>query len=409
MRSVVLCGLVSFGCASASIFDASTPAGAASASNHFGFDLYTQATTPDKNVVCSPAGASIALTMASAGALGRTQAEMARVLHVDVQTLAAAHLTFANLLLELNGRNGKNGVVLSVANRLWAQRDVSPRSDFLSLLAARYHAPLEQLDFLGDSEAARLAINQWASRETDGRIADLLPQGVVNDKTRLLLTNAVYFNGKWQKPFMEAATFDGPFLTPHGQVTAKLMSQDAGFAYARADGAQILELPYAGGVSMIVVLPDAADGLASVEDRIGRHYDRWVAQLKPSEVDLWLPRWTTKSTLGLADTLSRMGMPLAFDQHQADFLGIADAEALAKVPGLTRLFIAQVLQKAFIETNETGTEEASPGTTVMMDQLLSYDPRPESVPFHADHPFLYLIRDTATGAILFIGRVVDPS
>ena len=404
---LVVCCLASFGCASASVFDASTTAGAATASNHFGFDLYARAKVPDGNVICSPASASIALTMASAGAQGETQAEMMRVLHLDAQTLAVAHVSFANLLAALNGRNGKDGVALSVANRLWGQRDLEFRSDFLSLLAVRYHAPLGQLDFLHDSDAARLTINQWASHETHGRINDLLPPGFVNDRTRLVLTNAVYFKGKWQKPFNEAATFDGPFLTPHGKVTTKLMSQEDGFAYARADGAQILELPYAGGLSMIVVLPEAADGLAAVEDRIGSHYDRWVAQLQPREVNLWLPRWTTTSTLSLADTLNEMGMPLAFDEHQADFLGMADAEALAKFPNLPRLFIAQVLQQAFIETNEKGTE-ATAVTAIGMEQPISYEEGPKPVVFHADHPFLYLIRETATGAILFIGRVVDP-
>ncbi len=186
------------------------------------------------------------------------------------------------------------------------------------------------------------------------------------------------------------------------------MSQEDGFAYARADGAQILELPYKGGLSMIVVLPDAAAGLADVEDRIAGRYDRWVAALEPRLVDLWLPRWTTTSALSLGDALGKMGMPLAFDAHQADFLGMADAEALAKLPGLPRLFIAVVLQKAFIETNETGTEAAAV-TVVGMEQEVSYEPGPKPVVFHADHPFLYLIRETATGAILFIGRVVDPS
>jgi serpin B len=399
---------VSLGCASSAVFDASTTAGAANASNRFGFELYARAESPDRNVICSPASASIALTMAAAGARGQTQAEMTRVLRLDPQTLAAAHLSFANLLAELNGRNGKDGVALSVANRLWGERDLQFRSDFLSLLDLRYHAPLAQLDFLHDSDAARVTINEWASHETHGLITDVLPPGVVNATTRLVLTNAVYFKGTWEKPFAEAATFDGPFLTPHGRVTAKVMSQEDGFAYAQADGAQILELPYKGGLSMIVVLPEAAAGLAAVEDRIADHYDRWVADLEPRLVNLWLPRWTTTSTLSLAETLAKMGMPLAFDAHQADFLGMADAEALAKLPGLPRLFIAAVLQKSFIETNETGTEAASV-TAVGMEQEVSASIGPKPVVFHADHPFLYLIRETATGAILFIGRVVDPS
>jgi len=133
-----------------------------------------------------------------------------------------------------------------------------------------------------------------------------------------------------------------------------------------------------------------------------------VAALKPQLVDLWLPRWTTTSTLELSDILAQMGMPLAFDGHRADFLGMADAEALARLPGLDRLFISRVLQKAFVETTETGTEAAA-ATAIAVEEGIAAREGPKPVLFHADHPFLYLIRETATGAILFIGRVVDPS
>jgi serpin B len=296
-------------------------------------------------------------------------------------------------------------VALSVANRLWGQRDLQFRPDFLALLADRYHAPVEQLDFVRDSDAAHLRINAWASRETHGRITDLIPPGVVNPMTRVVLTNAVYFKGTWQRPFKERDTFDGPFSTPHGKVTARLMSREAAFLYAHADGVQILDLPYVGGLSMIIVLPDDADGLPAVEDRIGRLYDNWIARLKPKWVNLWLPRWKTASTLMLAATLREMGMPLAFDQQRADFQGMADPQALAKLSGPPRLFIGEVLQKVFIETTETGSEAAA----VTVDIGESGDSVPKAVIVHADHPFLYLIRDTDTGAILFIGRVVDPA
>ena len=392
---LALAACSSIACAAA--FDASTPAGAVLASNRFGFDLYGRIKTDDKNLICSPVSAAVALNMASGGARGATQAEMLRALHVDPARSADSHASFGKLLSALNrGGGSSDGVILTVADRLWGQKDLAFNPEFLALLRDRYHAPLEPVDFAGAPGAALAAINSWASTQTHGRIPEILGSDAVGPSTRLILTNAVYFLGNWVKPFHPDTTREGDFTGVKGPVKVKIMHQKETFAHAREGDAQIVELPYKGNLSMLVVLPDAAAGLPAVEKRMGDKYDAWVAALRPKEVELELPRWTFTSDLSLIKPLGQLGMRRAF-QGDADFSGIAAGGGLA---------INEVIQKAFIEVNETGTEAAAV-TALGMYSLSLGPPPPQPVIFHADHPFLYVIRDTTTGAILFIGRVVD--
>jgi serpin B len=230
---------------------------------------------------------------------------------------------------------------------------------------------------------------------------DLLAPGMVDASTRLVLTNAVYFKGKWQSPFLPGATHEEKFHTPAGAKPVRMMRRVSSFRHAHVDDVQLVELPYMGArMSMIVVLPDDANGLGEAEKQIGRSYDRWLAALAMREINLWLPPWTARQTLDLADLLPAMGMPLAFDQSSADFSGMSDKETF---------FIGAVVQKAFVESNETGTEAAAATAVVMSVPTSAEDPPPPPpVVFHAHHPFLYIIRDRQTGATLFLGRVVDP-
>jgi serpin B len=206
--------LLNAGCAAT--FDASSPAGAAQASNQFGFDLYTKVKEGQNNLVYSPAGASIALAMAAAGARGRTQLEMTKVLHLEPTKLAESHASFGSLLDALNARQARGGVELQVADQLWGDEHVDFESDFLSLLATRYRAPLERVNFVDASEEARSTINGWAAARTHGRIREVIPRGGVHGKTRLVLTNAVYFKGAWLEQFSPDATSEQPFETPTG-------------------------------------------------------------------------------------------------------------------------------------------------------------------------------------------------
>jgi serpin B len=402
-RFSALVALVAFASGCAATFDASSPAGAARASNRFGFDLYAKVAEENDNLLCSPASASIALAMAAAGARGKTLEEMAQVLHIDQEKLDAAHASFGSLLAELNGRNGQAGLELRVADQLWGHDDVDFESDFVALLRDRYRAPLELMDFVDGTEAARSKINRWAAEQTRGRIQDILPQGAVHRETRLVITNAVYFKGAWVSQFTPDFTRSRPFRTAEGEVTAEMMAQLSTFRHAKVSGASVVELPYKGRLAMVVILPDEPDGLDETERRLAASYDDWLAALSMKRVDLWLPRWKYTSTLSLGPMLKSMGMNTAFDTR-ADFTGIAPRKRNDPPIG-----IDQVLQKTFIEVDEVGTEAAAVTAVTMTHKSVSAHPEPEPEVFHADHPFVYVLRDTVTGVVLFAGRVLDPA
>jgi serpin B len=393
---------------------------AAEASNRFGFDLYAQLRAQDENLIVSPISVSIALAMTAAGARGKTLEEMSRVLHVH--SLGDAHAAFAGLLaslpLDQDREEGNTLAVvmpgvryaiparLSVADRVWARKGFTYREEFVSLLRDRYRAPLGEEDFLGAPETARAHINAWVGEQTRGRIPDLLPEGSIDDHTSLVLTNAVYFKAPWSLPFPQGVTGEEDFVTPRRTVRASMMRQTTEFAYTRVDDVQLVELPYLGQISMVVILPDDADGLGGVEDRIGANYNRWVGALTMRRVDLWLPKWKVTQRFTLDHALQTLGMKLAYSRL-ADFSGMTDME----LPDPGKFHVSTVLQKAFIETNEFGTEATAATAVVMMVPSMAIigPPPPEPVVFHADHSFLYVIRERKTGAILFVGRVVDPT
>jgi len=388
---------VSLFAARAAAADRPSPKAAVVASNKFGFELYARLER-NANTVCSPVSASIALTMAWTGARGQTRHEMGRVLALGSSEPAKIYPASAALLDTLNGRDGKEGVALQIADRLWAQQGLPLQPDYLRLLRDRYRAPLQSLDFIAATEEARVTINRWGAIQTHDRIPEVLQRGDVDTLTRFVITNAVYFKAAWSRPFHKDQTTDGTFKTPAGEVVAKMMHRGASnYRYARARDVQILELDYLGGLSMVVVLPDKADGLDAVERRLGDSHQQWLDALDDKLIDLELPRWTVRSRLPLSDSLRAMGMPTAFTPA-ADFSGIARTGPL---------FIHRVLQEAFVDVDEGGTEAAAV-TAVVGGSVSDVIPTHQPIPFHADHPFLYLIRDKATRAVLFIGRVVDP-
>jgi serpin B len=391
------------GCATTSFkaptFKASTVDGAVKASNAFGFDLYRQAIEGQDNFVCSPAGAAIVLTMVAAGARGETQAEMLHALHIDPTNLDRTYSSFAAILNALKALDGKDGLELNVADRVWVKKDLKLRPNYLSLLREDFRAPLAEMDFTAGREAALSAINHWASDETHGRIPKILNEL----SAAMVLANAVYMKGDWQQPFDENATYYGTFTTTTQETEVRMMRQVWGFRYAHVGGAKLVELPYKGELSMIVVLPDDVDGLHKIEDRLGGSYAEWIGALRYERVDLELPRFTVTTSLAMVDLLKALGIQLAFGGG-ADFSGMSEDRGL---------FVGQAIQKARIETNERGTEAAAVTVVEMYDDDTSYvPPRPPDPPpviFHADHPFMYLIRDVKSGTILFVGRVVKPA
>jgi serpin B len=253
------------------------------------------------------------------------------------------------------------------------------------------------LDFSSAPEESRVTINDWVADQTEGRIEDLIPAGGIDAMTRLVLTNAIYFNAAWGQPFEPDLTADGPFhLLGGGEVDVPMMRQTESFGYAEGEGYRAVELPYDGHeLSMVVLLPDAGE-FEGFEDTLdaGR-VDAIVGDLSYRQVALALPKFEVESGFSLADALAALGMPDAFTSR-ADFSGMTDDRDL---------FISEVIHKAFVSVDEAGTEAAA-ATAVMMAKMALQD---EPVEVTVDRPFIFLIRDIQTGAILFVGRIVDPS
>jgi serpin B len=367
----------------------------------FGFDLYRKI-APSENFFFSPHSISIALAMAYAGAAGTTKSEMATALSF-LQEDGELHDAFNTLdqALESRGKDaqGADGQPfrLRVSNAAWAQRDYPLLQSYLDTLATYYGSGVHLLDFITDAEGGRKTINLWVSDQTEERIPELLAPGTINPDTRLVLTNAVYFNASWEEPFKPEATANGAFTRLDGSsVDVPLMHQNVGHGYGEGNGWQAVEIAYdKREVSMLVVLPDAgtfeqfeaaldAGKLAEITSAIGYNYS----------VELTLPKLEIRSKARLRQPLEDLGMPTAFTAS-------ADFSAMNGDGGLQ---IQDVVHEAFVKVNEAGTEAAA-ATAV----IIGVTGVPQPVTFSATRPFLFLIRDTATGAVVFVGRVVDPS
>ncbi len=291
----------------------------------------------------------------------------------------------------------KDTFQLNIANRIWGQQGFEFLPAFLDTLADNYGAGLHTLDFIKDAEGARQVINKWVSDQTEEKIQDLIPSGVLDALTRLVLTNAIYFNGKWMLPFDPNNTQDDTFtLLDDTTVQVPLMSQVETINYTKGEGFQAIELPYRGSdMSMVFVLPEK-ERYEEIEAAFSTDLlDTIIAGFSPHEVDLSLPKYKFESEFNLTDTLIDMGMPDAF--YHADFSGMT---------GKPELFISDILHKAFVAVDEEGTEAAAATAVIMKMSAIM----PESlIEVKFDHPFLFLIRDNATGTILFIGRVLNPA
>ncbi|HUT15530.1 MAG TPA: serpin family protein, partial [Anaerolineae bacterium] len=373
-----------------------------SGNSAFSFDLYQAIRSNDANVFYSPYSISLALAMTYAGARSETARQMADTLHFTV-TQDRLHPAFNALDLELSSRGhgakGKDGegFRLSIANSIWGQRDYTFLAEFLDVLAQNYGAGLRLLDFEKAPDDSRVVINDWVADETEDRINDLLPDGSITPLTRLVLTNAIYFNAAWKYAFEEDFTEDGTFhLLDGDQVTVPMMSQTETFDYAEGAGFQAVELPYDGDeLSMLILLPAPGqfDGFASTLD--AERWDSIVGIMAREQIHLTMPKFSYDARLDLAEVLADLGMPDAFSMA-ADFSGM---------DGTRDLFISGVFHKAFVAVDEAGTEAAAATAVVISLKAMPGMPREVSI----DRPFLFAIRDIKTGAILFVGHVVNPA
>ncbi len=368
--------------------------------SNFTFDLYQALRDEDGNLFYSPYSISLALAMTYAGARGETEQQMAEALSflLEQEDLHPAFNSLDILLAQRGeGAEGKDedGFRLNIVNAIWGQKDYTFLDEFLDVLAENYGAGLRLVDFISETEKSRVTINDWVSEQTEGRIEDLIPRGVLDVMTRLVLTNAIYFNAAWEYPFEEDATYDGLFnLLDGSEVTVPLMTQTESFKYTEGNGYQAVELPYDGNeLSMVILLPEEGQFEAFEGSLDADLVSDIIEELESKEVFLTMPKFEFESEFGLKPALAAMGMPVAFTE-EADFSGMT---------GVRDLYIAEVIHKAFVSVDEAGTEAAAATAVIMKLTAM-----PEVVEMTLDHPFIFLIRDIETGTILFVGRVMNP-
>jgi serpin B len=403
--------------------------------NAFAIELYGQLRNRSGNLFFSPESISTALAMTYAGARGDTAAEMAKTLRFTVGP--KLHPAMGALLRDRNGAH--DGYQLKEADALWVQQGYSLLPEFLKLNKDNYEAGLNQLDFKGATEASRQTINLWVEQQTENKIRELLQPGMLTPDTRLVLTNAIYFKGDWEKQFKKEDTKDedfhlsaaqtvktplmhmtiasnysygrdccGPALT-HPLKTPPL-SPTKGFNYFDGGSFQALEIPYKNKeLSMIILLPKAMEGLSAFEQSLSpANTLKLLEQLWPTgNVIVTIPKFKMEAQFQLKDMLVAMGMKKAFDGNMADFTGMASRKTMRRDGNLS---ISAVIHKAYVDVSEEGTEAAA--ATAVVHRALSGAPVRHPNPpiiFRADHPFMFLIRDNRSGSILFMGRVANPS
>lgn len=364
--------------------------------NAFGIELYKELTAEgDENMFLSPINIAAALHMAREGAIGETAAQMEKVLQPG-----QGGAPFTGLLTAT--QPGKEAPFeLTMAQAVWLQQGYPVLPAYVQKVEKDYDAVARNLDFVTQPDAARETINAWVEKQTKDRIQDLIPEGGIDGQTRMVITTAIYFLGTWADTFDKDATTDQPFTLASGEkVDHPLMADfEKRAGYLDGDGFALLKLPYKGGdLAMVVLLPDEADGLGAMEKGLtAEKFAQWCKAAKVQEVRVWLPRFEMTVPSNLNQPLKAMGITAAFDPNAADFGGLADSAE--------QLYISDVVHKAFVKVDEQGTEAAA-ATGIMVRATAM--PMEEPPTFRADHPFAFAIVHEETGAILFLGRVMDP-
>jgi len=372
------------------------------ANNQFALDYYSKLREKEKsNIFFSPFSISSALAMTYEGAKEKTAEEIRAVFYFPADD-NLRRTEYAAIFNKLNRENKK--YQLSIANALWAEKDYQFLTEYFDRVEKYYGGKAVNLDFKKDPEGSRIVINNWVKDQTNDKIKDLIPQGLINPITRLVLTNAIYFKGEWVLQFNEKETRDEDFrISKNNRVKVPMMQrvdENAEFNYTENGKLQILEMPYSGEEISILILLPKNDDLATIENLLSsKKLSEWKKDLKKQRVNVFIPRFKFETKYFLADDLKTMGMPTAFKWPGADFSGI---------DGTKDLIIDEVIHQAFVEVNEKGTEAAA-GTAVIMD-LGAIGGTTSKIPvFRADHPFIFLIQEKSNGNILFTGRVVNPT
>ena len=384
------------------------------ANNKFAFDFYSELKLnrgEDENIFYSPYSISAALAMTYEGANGQTADEMKSVFHFPEDNTLRPN--FAAIYNEINKKDKE--YELRTGNALWVQQDYSFLEEYLTKIGNFYGGKAANLDFVKETEKSRKTINSFIEEQTNDKIKDLIPKGVLSALTRLVLTNAIYFKGTWEWEFDKSDTSEQDFkITPTNIVKTSIMYMDpdkARFNYSETENMQILELPYKGKeISMLVLLPKQGEEYDFETDKVItfnysledielslEKLNEYKSQMQETKLDaIYLPKFEFDTKYNLNENLKALGMPTAFDAGNADFSGMN---------GNLDLFISQVIHQAYIKVDEKGTEAAAATAVVM---TLTSSATPSNI-FRADHPFIFIIQERETGNILFIGRMSNPA
>ncbi|HKQ76379.1 MAG TPA: serpin family protein [Blastocatellia bacterium] len=368
----------------------------AAASNAFGFDLFQrlQREAANKNVFFSPLSVTIALAMTYNGAAGETKKAMSRTLKIEGMNHAELNGASAELLKALKSSDQK--IELAIANSLWARAGVKFNDAFLARNRQFYGAEISSLDFSDPQSVA--TINRWVNTSTKGKIGQILDR--IDPQQVMFLINAVYFKGQWEKRFEKTLTENQPFHMLGGQKKqVPMMTQSGNYLYYRGNKFQAVSLPYgAGDASLYLFLPDQGSSLEDFLKGLSfQKWEEWITSFNDTPGDVKLPRFKLDYENSLNEALKSLGMGVAFSAREADFSGIREQRDL---------FISDVKHKAIVEVNEEGTEAAA--ATSVGISITSARQTPERFSFIADRPFLMAIRHSQTGAILFMGAVMEP-
>lgn len=376
------------------------PHGSAATDNTFAIELYRQLALSEGNLFFSPSSIETALSMTMAGAKNRTQQQIADLLHLR-QGIMRHHADQAVFGRRLKTIRKKGSAEIVASNSIWPQAGYRLDRKWLDLLKKYYGTTVVSVDYVKETENARLTINNRVERDTKNRIRELLKPGTLSPMTRLALVNAVYFKGTWQEAFDKKASAEKPFHSKPGGRAMKttMMMQRTLAGYADLGSLQVLELPYQGKeLSMIIVLPKNRFGLGELERNMSaERFSAWTGELQERHVDVEIPKFRMTASYRLEHVLAKMGMTDAFD-NTADLTGMTESRE--------RLSVGPVVHKGFIDVNEEGSEAAAASAAVVM--TVSAKPMRQTAVFRADHPFLFAIRENESGKILFMGRLTNP-
>lgn len=371
---------------------------ASEAINKFTFDMYKQVSKEGENLFFSPYSISSALAMTYAGAESVSKDEMQKTLYFDADK-NATHQGFR--LLNQTLAQHEKVVQINIANSLWIQKNFKFKDDYFKAVKYNYNAQLEYCDFKSEPEAARVRINKWVETKTKEKIKDLIPSGGINDMTRLVLTNAIYFKAEWNDQFTKEASAENNFYLnadKSNAIKATFMNKKFRINYYEDNYIQAIEIPYKNrGFSMLIILPSQSIKISEVEKQLDyANYSERISKLAYTNVQVSLPKFTIESSFDLSEQLINLGMPKSFSRD-ADFSGMT---------GEPNLMIDKVFHKTFIQVDEEGTEAAAATAVVMMEK--SAAPSREIKVFNANRPFIFMIKEFNTGAIIFAGKVEKP-